>query len=156
MIVRILRVGSELMDVRFEGVEFRWNYLIITYGKANNSKTGMRALIDMYIFSKYYIFSLISFIPCFVYLFWNICILCLVNLICWFSCICLTLLLCFNPIIVTFSTFPSASIGYRLLCGQGLIMACMQSVFNELELEKLHLFFKFKMNVLFQEPVSFW
>ena len=36
-------------------------------------------LID--IFSKYWIFSLISFIPCFIYLFWNICILCLVNLI---------------------------------------------------------------------------
>ena len=36
-------------------------------------------LID--IFSKILIFSLISFIPCFIYLFWNICILCLVNLI---------------------------------------------------------------------------
>ena len=65
---------------------------------------GVRTLIG--IFSKYKIFSLISFIPCFIYLFWNTCIHCLLNSICWCSCICLTLL-CLNPIIVTFFTFPS-------------------------------------------------
>ena len=57
VIVGILRARSERLDVRFEGVQFGWNYLIITSGKANNSKVGVRTLIDMYIFSKYYIFS---------------------------------------------------------------------------------------------------
>ena len=46
----------------------------------------MWTLID--VLNKYQIFSLISFIPCFINLFWNICILCLINLICWCSCIC--------------------------------------------------------------------
>ena len=32
---------------------------------------GVRALFDK--FSKYWIFILISFIPCFIYLFWNKC-----------------------------------------------------------------------------------
>ena len=41
---------------------------------------GVRTLID--ILRKYYIFGLISFTPYFIYLFSNICILCLVNLIC--------------------------------------------------------------------------
>ena len=55
---------------------------------------------------------------------------------CWCSCIFLTLLLWFNPkIIVTFLLFLSASISYRLLCGQGLIMACIKNVFNKLQLE---------------------
>ena len=27
--------------------------------------------------------------------------------------------------------------GYKLLCGQGLIMACIQSVFNKLNLNKI-------------------
>ena len=34
-----------------------------------------------------------------------------------------------------FLLFLPASISYRLLCGQGLILACMQSVFNKLKLE---------------------
>ena len=62
------------------------------------------------------------------------CIHCLVDSICWCLCICLTLLLWFNPIVVTFLLFLPASISYRLLCGQGLIMACIKSVFNKLEL----------------------
>ena len=39
-----------------------------------------------------------------------------------------------HPIILTFLLFLPASINYRLLCGQGLIMACIKSVFNKLEL----------------------
>ena len=35
-----------------------------------------------------------------------------------------------------FLLFLAASISYRLLRGQGLIMACVQSVFNKRELEK--------------------
>ena len=37
-----------------------------------------------------------------------------------------------------FFTFPSRLdyISYRLLCGQGLIMACINSVFNKLHLER--------------------
>ena len=62
------------------------------------------------------------------------CIHCLVDSVCWCLCICLTLLLWFNPIVVTFLLFLPASISYRLLCGQGLIMACIKSVFNKLEL----------------------
>ena len=34
-----------------------------------------------------------------------------------------------------FFLFLPTSISYRLLCGQGLIMACIKSVFNKLELE---------------------
>ena len=34
-----------------------------------------------------------------------------------------------------FFLFLPASISYRLLCGQGLIMACIKSVFNKLELQ---------------------
>ena len=37
-------------------------------------------------------------------------------------------------IVVTFLLFLPASISYRLLCGQGLIMACIKSVFSKLEL----------------------
>ena len=62
------------------------------------------------------------------------CIHCLVDSICWCLCICLMLLLWFNPIVVAFLLFLPASISYRLLCGQGLIMACIKSVFNKLEL----------------------
>ena len=62
------------------------------------------------------------------------CIHCVVDSICWCLCICLTLLLWFNPIVVTFLLFRPASISYRLLCWQGLIMACIKSVFNKLEL----------------------
>ena len=39
---------------------------------------------------------------------------------------------------IFFLLFLPASISYRLLCGQGSIMACIQSVFsNKLELELL-------------------
>ena len=34
-----------------------------------------------------------------------------------------------------FLLFLPASMSYRLLCGQGLIMACIQSVFNKLDHE---------------------
>ena len=34
-----------------------------------------------------------------------------------------------------FLLFLPASISYRLLCGQGLIMACIKSVFNKLQFE---------------------
>ena len=37
-------------------------------------------------------------------------------------------------IVVMFLLFLPASISYRLLCGQGLIMAFIKSVFNKLEL----------------------
>ena len=33
-------------------------------------------------------------------------------------------------IVVTFLLFLPALISYRLFCGQGLIMACIKSVFN--------------------------
>ena len=49
--VIVLHVRSERVEVPFERVEFRWNYLIIMSGKANNSNVGARTLID--IFSKY-------------------------------------------------------------------------------------------------------
>ena len=38
-----LHVRSERVDVRFEQVEFRWNYLIIMSGKANDSNVGVRS-----------------------------------------------------------------------------------------------------------------
>ena len=34
-----------------------------------------------------------------------------------------------------FVLFLPASISYRLLCGQGLIMACIQSAFHKFDLE---------------------
>ena len=49
--VIVLHVRSERVEVPFERVEFRWNYLIIMSEKANNSNVGARTLID--IFSKY-------------------------------------------------------------------------------------------------------
>ena len=42
------------------------------------------------------------------------CIHCVVDSICWCLCICLTLLLWFNPIVVTFLLFLPVSISYRL------------------------------------------
>ena len=41
----------------------------------------------------------------------------------------------FQPYYYNLFTFPSASISYRLLCGQGLIMACIQSAFHKFDLE---------------------
>ena len=49
--VIVLHVRSEWVDEPFERVEFRWNYLLIMSGKANNSDAGVRTLID--IFSKH-------------------------------------------------------------------------------------------------------
>ena len=40
-----------------------------------------------------------------------------------------------KPYYCNFFTFFPTSISYRLLCGQGLIMACIKSVFNKIELE---------------------
>ena len=87
---------------------------------------GVRTLIDIFSINMNFTHTLFH-LPIFKYT--GVYIYCLVDSICRCSCICVILLLCFNPVIVTFLLFLPASITYRLLCGQGLIMVCIRRVF---------------------------
>ena len=69
--------GRVLPKYKFKNTPKSWPLNILIQ---EDTYVGVRTLID--ILRKYYIFGLISFTPYFIYLFSNICILCLVNLIC--------------------------------------------------------------------------